>query len=98
MVGGVLPALPPELPVLLVVPVHGVLLVAFPSAGREPDSFPVPVKVVDFPALGKPPAGFVQRPHGKQDMGVWVARPLVVNGKISNHAFGDELLPAIVPY
>ena len=30
--------MPPNLGVLLVVPVHGVLLVAFPSAGRKPDT------------------------------------------------------------
>ena len=66
------PALPPDFGILLAVPVHGVFLVAFPSAGREPDSCIVLVKVVYFAALGEPFAFFVHRPHGDQDMGVGV--------------------------
>ena len=69
---------------------------AFPSAGREPDSFAVSVKVVYLAALGKPFPFFVHRPHGEQDMGVRVAIPLVVDGKVSNHAFGNKKLPAVV--
>src|SRR5699024_9845635 len=91
-------ALPPDFPVLLVVPVHGVLLVAFPVPGRKADSLAVLVQVVDLPALGEPSAGFVHPPHGKKDMDVWVAVPLVVDGKVGNHAFGNKNLPAIVPY
>ena len=91
------PALPPYLGVLLVVPVHGVLLVAFPSAGRKPDTLAVLVKVVDLPALGKPFAGFVHCPHGKKDVGVGISVPLVMDGKIGNHALGNEKLPAVVP-
>ena len=91
------PALPPYLGVLLVVPVHGVLLVAFPSAGRKPDTLAVLVKVVDLPALREPFPGFVHRPHGKKDVGVGVAVPLVMDGKVGNHAFGNEKLPAVRP-
>ena len=91
------PALPPYLSVLLVVPVHGILLVAFPSAGRKPDTLAVLVKVVDLPALGKPLALFVHRPHGKKDVGVGISVPLVMDGKIGNHALGNEKLPAVVP-
>ena len=69
---------------------------AFPSAGREPDAFPVPVKVVHFAALGEPSAFFVHRPHGEQDMGVGVAVPFVVDGKVGYHAFGNKKLPAVV--
>ena len=69
---------------------------AFPSAGREPDSFAVPVKVVYLAALGKPFPFFVHRPHGKQDMGVGVPVPLVMDGKVGNHAFGNKKLPAVV--
>ena len=55
------------------------------------------VKVVHFTALGEPFAFFVHRPHGEQDMGVWVAVPLVMDGKVGNHAFGNKKLPAVVP-
>lgn len=88
---------PPDFPVLLVVPVHGVLLVAFPAPGRKPDTLAVLVKVVDLPALGEPFPLFIHRPHGKQDVGVGVAVPLVMDGKIGNHAFENEKLPAVVP-
>ena len=91
------PALPPYLGVLLVVPVHGVLLVAFPSAGRKPDTLAVLVKVVDLPALGEPFPGFVHCPHGKKDVGVGISVPLVMDGEVGNHALGNEKLPAVVP-
>ena len=55
-VGRVRPSLPPDFGVLLVVPVYCVLLMAFPSAGREPDSFAPFVKVINFSALGEPVA------------------------------------------
>ena len=53
-----------------VVPVHGVLLVAFPSAGRKSDTLAILVKVVNLPALGEPFANFVHCPHGKKDVSV----------------------------
>ena len=87
------PSLPPDFGILLVVPVHGVLLVAFPSAGREPDSFAVPVKVIYLAAFGEPFPFFVHRPHGEQDMGVGVPVPLVVDGKVGNHALGNKKTP-----
>ena len=55
------------------------------------------VKVVDLPALGKPFPGFVHRPHGKKDVGVGISVPLVMDGEVGNHAFGNEKLPAVVP-
>ena len=96
-VGGSRPALPPYLPVLLVVPVHGVLLVAFPVPGRKPDTLAVLVKVVHLPALGEPFPSFVHRPHGKKDVGVGISVPLVMDGEVGNHALGNEKLPAVVP-
>ena len=69
-VGGSRPALPPYLVVFLVIPVHGVLLVAFPVPGWEPDTLAVLVKVINLPALGKPFSGFVHCPHDQQDVGV----------------------------
>ncbi len=95
-VGRVRPSLPPDFGILPVVPVYGVLLVAFPSAGREPDSFAVPVKVIYLAAFGEPFPFFVHRPHGEQDMGVGVAVPFVMDGKIGYHAFGNKKLPAVV--
>ena len=95
-VGCVRPSLPPDFSVLLVVPVYSVLFVAFPPAGREPDSFTVPVKVVYLATLGKPFSFCVYCPHGEQDMGVGVPVALVVDGIVGNHAFGNKKLPAVV--
>ncbi len=64
------------------------------SAGREPDSFAVLVKVAYLAALGKPFAFFIHRTHGEQAMGAGVAVPLVVDGKVGNHAFGNKKLTA----
>ena len=58
------PSLPPDFTILLVVPVHGVLLVAFPPAGREPDALAVFVKVINLAGFREKFAGFVHRPHG----------------------------------
>ena len=48
-----LPFMPPDFAILLVVPIHRILLVAFPSAGRKFYPFPVFVKVINLAALGK---------------------------------------------
>ena len=69
---------------------------AFPSAGRKPDSFAVFVKVVYLVAFGEPFAFFVHRPHGEHDMGVGIAVPFVMDGKVGYHAFGNKKLPAVV--
>ncbi len=90
------PVLPPYLGVLLVVPVHGVLLVAFPFDGRKSDTLAILVKIVDLPPLGKPFPGFFHRPHCKQDEGVGISVPLVMDGKVGNHALGNKKLPAVV--
>ena len=91
-VGDGLPAMPPDLGVLLVVPVHSVFLVALPVPGREPDALTVLVKVVDLSGFREPLAVFVHCPERQQNVGVWVAISLVVDGKIGNHALGYELL------
>ena len=93
-VGDGLPAMPPDLGVLLVVPVHGAFLVAFPVAGREPDALAVLVKVVYLSGFREPLAVFVHCSERQQNVGVWVAISLVVDGKIGYHAFGNELLIA----
>ena len=84
-----LPFMPPDFTILLVVPVHRILLVTFPSAGRKFYSFPIFVKVINLTALGKPFPMFVHCSHSQQDMGVGIVsrRMGVMDGKVSNHAF-----------
>ena len=62
-VGDGFPAMPPDLGVLLVVPVHRVFLVTLPVAGGELDALAVLVKVVDLSGFWKPPAVFVHCPE-----------------------------------
>lgn len=82
-----LPFMPPDFAILLVVPIHRILLVAFPSAGRKFYPFPVFVKVINLAALGKPFSMFVHCPHSEQDMGVgivsggwgsWIAKSAIM--------------------
>ena len=91
-VGDGLPAMPPDLGVLLVVPVHRVFLVTFPVARREPDALAVLVKVVHLSGFREPLAVFIHCPERQQNVGVWVSISLVVDGKVSNHPFGNKLL------
>ena len=93
-----LPFMPPDFAILLVVPIHRILLVAFPSAGRKFYPFPVFVKVINLAALGKPFPTLIHCPHGQHDMGVWVSVPFVMDGKIHAHSFGNKLLAAEIPY
>ena len=94
-----LPFMPPDFTILLVVPVHRILLVAFPPAGWQLDPFPVLVKVINLAAFGKPFPMFVHCPHSQQDMGVGIVprRVGVMDGKVSNHAFGNKLLFTKLP-
>ena len=71
------------------------LVPGYSSAENVPTA--VSLKIVDLPALGEPLALFVHPPHGNEDMGVGVAVPLVMDGKVGNHALGNEKLPAVVP-
>ena len=89
--------MPPDFAIFAVVPVNRIFLVAFPPAGRELDSFPVLIKFIDLAALGKPFPTLIHCPHGQQDVGVGISVPLVMDGKVSNHAFGNKKLPAVVP-
>ena len=92
--------MPPDFTILLVVPVHRILLVAFPPAGQKFYPFPVLVKVINLPALWKPFPMLVHCPHSQQDMsmGIVSLRMGVMDGKINNHAFGNKLLLAELPY
>ena len=87
-----LPTVPPDLGILLVVPVHRVFLVALPVARRELDALAVLVKVVDLSGFWKPLAVRVHCPERQQNVGVWVSIFLVVNGKVGDHALGNKLL------
>ena len=91
--------MPPDFTILLVVPVHRILLVAFPPAGRQFYPFPVLIKVINLAALGKPFPMFVHCPHSEQDMGVGIVsrRMGVMDGKVNDHAFGNKLLLAKLP-
>ena len=86
-VGDGLPAMPPDLGVLLVVPVHRVFLVTLPVPGREPDALTVFVKVVYLSGFRELLAVFVHCPERQQNVGVWVSIFLVVDGKVSDHSF-----------
>ena len=89
--------MPPDLGILLVVPVHRVFLVTFPVARREPDALTVLVKVINLSGFREPLAVFVHCPDGQQNVGVWVSISLVVDGKIGNHALGNKLLLTDIP-
>jgi len=84
--------MPPDLGVLLVVPVHGVFLVALPVPGGELNALAVFIKVVYLSGFREPLAVFVHCPECQQNVGVWVAISLVVDGKVSDHPFGNKLL------
>ena len=62
-VGDSLPAMPPDLGVLLVVPVYRVFLVALPIPGRKLDALAVFVKVVYLSGFRKPLTVFIHCPE-----------------------------------
>ena len=93
-VGDGLPAVPPDLGVLLVVPVHRVFLVTLPIPGWKLDALAVFIKVIYLSGFREPFAVFVHCPERQQNVGVGVAISLVVDGKVSNHALGNKLLVA----
>ena len=84
--------MPPDLGILLVVPVHRVFFVAPPVAGRKLNALTVFIEVVDLSGFWKPLAVRVHCPERQQNVGVWVSISLVVDGKVSNHPFGNKLL------
>ena len=94
-----LPFMPPDFAILLVVPIHRILLVAFPPAGRKFNPFPILVKVINLAALGKPFPMLVYCPHSEHDMGVGIVSRRMggMDGKVSNHAFGNKLLFTKLP-
>ena len=56
------------------------------------DALAVLVKVVNLAGFREPLAVFIHCPERQQNVGVWVSISLVVDGKVSNHAFGNKLL------
>ena len=91
------PAVPPFLGVVLLVPVNGILLVAFPVAGGKSDTLSVFVKVVNLAALGQPLSVFINGSHGQHDMtmGIVSGRIWVMDCKITAHSLGHKMLSAI---
>ena len=91
------PSVSPFLGVILFVPVNGIFLMAFPSAGRELDTLAVLVKVINLSALGHPLSIFVNGSHCQHNvtMGIVSRRVGVMDCKITTHSFGHEILIAI---
>ena len=67
------------------VPVGGVLPVAFPASFAVRDALAALVQIVNLSAFRAPSPIQLQWPHGQHDMGVGVACALIVNGKIGAH-------------
>ena len=91
------PAMPPFLGMILFVPVNGIFLMAFPSAGGELDAFAILVKVINLSALGKPLSVFVNSSHGQHDvtMGIVSRWIWVMDCKITAHTFGHKMLTTV---
>ena len=92
-----LPAVPPFLGMVLLVPVNGILLVAFPVAGGQLDALAVLVKVVNLAALRQPLSVFINGSHGQHDMamGIVSGRIWVMDCKVTAHSFGHKMLSAV---
>ena len=91
------PSVSPFLGVVLLVPVNGIFLMAFPSAGGELDAFAVLVKVINLAALGKPLPIFINGSHRQHDvaMGIvsrWIG---VMDCKITTHSLGHKIFSAV---
>ena len=97
-VGNGLPAMPPDLGILLVVPVHRVFLVALPVAGSEPDALTVLVKVVHLSGFREPLAVFIYCPERQQNVSVWVSISLVVDTLSWEHRGITHTVMGNIPY
>ena len=94
------PSMSPFLGVILFVPVNGIFLMAFPSAGRELDTLAVLVKVIYLSALGHPLSVFVNGSHCQHDvaMGIVSGWIWVMDCKITTHSLGHKILIAVFLY
>ena len=92
-----LPAVSPFLGMVLLVPVNGVLLVAFPVAGGKSDTLSVLVKVINLAALGQPLSVFVNGSHSQHDMAMRIVsgRIWVMDCKVTAHSLGHKMLSAV---
>jgi len=91
------PAMPPFLGMILFVPVNGIFLMAFPSAGGELDTLAVLVKVINLSALRQPLSIFINGSHGQHEMTVrivsrWVG---VMDCEITTHSLRNKMLLAV---
>ena len=91
------PAVSPFLGMVLLVPINGILLVAFPVAGGKSDTLSVLVKVINLAALGQPLSVFINGSHGQHDMamGIVSGRIWVMDCKITAHSLGHKMLSAV---
>ena len=79
--------MPPDLGVLSVVPIDGILLVGLPISGRKPDALTVLIEVVNLSAFRQLLSVLAYRTHGQHDMSVRVSVSLVVDGEVGTHSF-----------
>ena len=92
-----LPAMSPFLDMVLLVPINGILLVAFPSAEWQLDTLSVLINVINFAALSQPLSVFVNGSHGQHDMamGIVTGRTRLMDCKVTTHSLGHKMLSAI---
>ena len=92
-----LPAVSPFLGMVLLVPINGILLVAFPVAGGKSDTLSVLIKVINLAALGQPLSVFINGSHGQHDMamGIVSGRIWVMDCKVTAHSLGHKMLSAV---
>jgi len=91
------PTMSPFLGMILFVPVNGIFLMTFPSAGGELDTLAVFVKVINLSALRQPLSIFINGSHGQHEvaMGIvsrWVG---VMDCKITTHSLRNKMLLAV---
>ena len=63
-----------------------------PAAFTIRDTIALIVQIVNLPALRAPLSIFPQGPDGQQNVGVGIASPFVMNGKISAHSSRHKIV------
>ena len=91
------PVVPPDLSVLVIVPVNGIDVADFPFAIPALDALAVFIQHIFCPGLVKPLAMLVHGPEGQQKMNMGITVAFVMIVQVTDHAFADKLLLAVVP-
>ena len=91
------PIMPPDLGVLVIVPIHCVNITAFPFPILVLDAIASFIEHILCPGLREPLAMFVHCPKSQQKMNMGITVAFVVIVKITNHASADKLPLAVVP-